>query len=125
MVLVQIYLTANSQYVDLNLPPRQYRVKWVGCQQQYSAADSVIFSLQYQSTFTMQKYGNVRYSQTSFPNGHHSQIQGDIEWVVEYSGAFLMEVYDLSTSALATGTHFTQTVLYYDVECLDENLKIY
>lgn len=123
MVLAQIYLTAKSQYIDLNLPAGRYKVKWIGCQYNYSAVDAQILAIQFRSTFTMQKYGNIRYLQVGLPNAHTIQIQGDIKFEADYTGAFQMEVIDMITNAPPADDHFSNAILYFDVESIDPNIN--
>lgn len=119
MVLVQLALTSTSQFVDLQLTGGKYNVKLVGCQYQYTANDTVKFGVQFQSSWTMQKYGNRRYLQVNFPNGHHSQVSGDVIWETQYMGAFTMDIIDSTTGLAPVGTRFTEAMLWFDVVKLD------
>jgi hypothetical protein len=123
MVLVQIYLNSTNQYVDLNLPAGRYKVRWSGCQYNYSAGDAQRFPIQFRSTFTMQKYGNIRYTQVQLPNAHHGQIQGELKWEADYNGAFQMEVIDTTTGTYPVANRFTDATLFYDVESIDPNIN--
>lgn len=125
MVLCQMYLTSNSQTVDLNLPAGYYKIRWVGANVLYSAGDASRFSLQFRSPFTMLKYGNVRYIQLANPAGHWYQIDGKKEWEYYYNGAFQMDVYDLNPAGgnnvpapVDTANRFTQATLYFDIESI-------
>jgi hypothetical protein len=119
MVLVQVFLNATSQFIDLQLTGGKYNVKLVSCQYQYSAADSVIFGIQFRSPWTMQNYGNCRYLQVNYPNAHHAQINGDIVWETQYMGAFTMDLVDVTTGIAPVGTHFTEAMLWFDVEKIE------
>lgn len=119
MVLVQVFLTSTSQFVDLQLTGGKYKVKLVSCQYQYTAADTVIFSIQFRSPWTMQKYGNCRYLQVDYPNVHHAQINGDIMWETQYMGAFTMDIIDNSTGLAPVNTRFSEAMLWFDVEKID------
>ena len=119
MVLCQMYLSATSQSVDLNLPAGYYKIRWVGANVLYSAAETARFSLTFQSPFTMLKYGNVRYIQLANPMSHWYQIDGPKEWEYYYNGAFQMNVYDLTTPGVAPiGNRFTEATLYFDIEAI-------
>ena len=119
MVLVQMFLTATSQFVDLQLTGGRYNVKLVSCQYQYTAGDAAIFGIRFQSTWTMQKYGNCRYLQVNYPNGHHAQVNGDILWETNYMGAFTMDLIDATTGVAPVGTRFSEAMLWFDVVKLD------
>jgi len=123
MVLAQIYLTSTNQYIDLNLPAGRYKIKWTGCQYNYSAGDAQIFPVQFRSTFTMQKYGNIRYLQVGLPNAHHGQIQGDVKFEADYTGAFQMEIIDMTTNTYPVANRFSSATLYFDVESIDPNIN--
>lgn len=123
MVLVQIYLNSSNQYVDLGLPAGRYKVRLAGCQYNYSAGDAQKFPVQFRSTFTMQKYGNIRYLQVLFPNIHHAQIQGELKFEVDYNGAFQMELIDTTTNTYPVANRFTDCTLYFDVESIDPNIN--
>jgi hypothetical protein len=124
MTIVQMYLTATSQYVDFNMPSGRYHVKLVGAQTCYTIGDGTIFTLQLRSQFTRVKWGNVPYIQISFPNAHHSQIQGEIQWDVDYMGAFQMEVIDVGTGLPPAANRFSQATYYLDVTPIDPNQNI-
>lgn len=119
MVLVQVFLTATSQFVDLQLTGGKYNVKLVSVQYQYTANDTVIFGVQFRSPWTMQKYGNCRYLQVNLPLVHHADINGDIIWETQYSGAFDMDVIDVTTGVAPVNTRFSEAMLWFDVVKLD------
>jgi hypothetical protein len=120
-----MYLTATSQYVDFNMPSGRYHVKFVGAQTNYSAADTINFTLQYRSQFTRLKWGNVPYIQITFPNNHHAQIQGEIQWDVDYMGPFLMEIIDTSTpNTPPVANRFNEGTYYFDLTPIDPNQNI-
>ena len=119
MVLVQVFLTATSQFVDLQLTGGRYNVKLVSCQYQYTAGDAAIFGIRFQSDWTMQKYGNCRYLQVNYPNGHHAQVNGDVLWETNYMGAFTMDLIDVTTGTYPVGTRFSEAMLWFDVVKLD------
>jgi hypothetical protein len=126
MVLVQIYLTATTQNVDLNLPPARYRIRCVGIQYNYGATNdhTNLFTIQFRSTWTMQKYGQ-RYLVQSNPGIHHANINGPMEYEGIYSGAFEMVLIDLSTGVAPVTTagatnRFTTAVLSFDVTKISE-----
>lgn len=116
MVLCQMYLTATSQSVDLNLPAGYYKIRWVGANVLYSAGDGQRFSLSFRSPFTMLKYGNVRYIQVANPSTHWYQIDGRKEWEYYYNGAFQIDVIDLTTGLAPVVDRFTEATLYFDIE---------
>lgn len=123
MVLVQIYLTSTNQYIDLGLPAGRYKVRWSGLQYNYSGGDALLFPIQFRSTFTMQKYGNIRYLQVQFPQKHHAQIQGEIKFETDYNGTFQMELIDMTTNTYPVAGRFTEATLYFDVESTDPNIN--
>lgn len=123
MVLVQIYLTATTQTVDLNLPPGYYKIRLVGSNMLYSIGDGSRFSIQYKSNFTMLKYGNVRYLQIANPAGHWYQIDGLKEWENFYYGPFEMQLIDLTTGNAPIVNRFTEATLYFDVETVKPTSK--
>jgi len=111
-----MYLTEVSQVVDLNLPPGRYKIKLVGANTGYTAADTVIFALQFRSTFTMMKYG-VRYLQLQMPHNHWSQVNGNLQWEADYFGPFQMDIIDMSTAiAPVEPLRFVEGTYYFDVE---------
>jgi hypothetical protein len=118
MVFCQMYLTATTQSVDLNLPAGYYKISLVGANLLYSAADASRFSIQFRSPFTMVKYGNARYLQIANPATHWYQIDGVKEWEYYYNGAFQMELIDLSTGAAPAGARFQEATLYFDIEAI-------
>lgn len=123
-MICTIYLTQTSQYVDLNMPAGRYKIQMVGAQTLYSAADSVKFTLQFRSLHTRFKYGNAPYLQISYPNVHHSQIQGAIEWEIDYNGPFQMEIIDLTTGITPVGARFSEGTYYFDVKPTSPNQNI-
>jgi hypothetical protein len=123
MVLVQISLSSSDQYVELGLPAGRYRVRWSGVQYNYSAGDAQLFPVQFRSSFTIQKYGNIRYLQVEFPQKHHAQIQGEIKFEADYNGAFQMEVIDMTTNTYPVANRFTSATLFFDVESIDPNIN--
>jgi hypothetical protein len=116
MVLVQMYVTASTQTIDLNLPAGRYKVKLVGANTGYTAAVTVLFALQFNSTFTMMKYGNVRYLQLQMPHNHWSQIGGSLQYEADYFGPFELNIIDASTGIAPVNTRFSQGTYYFDVE---------
>jgi hypothetical protein len=120
MVLVQIYLNATSQNIDLQLQPAIYRIQLVGIQYNYTAADANLFTVEFRSPFTMQKYGNQRYLMCSNPPIHHAAIQGPLIWEGFYNGQFAMELIDKSTNAPPIGSRFTECVMSFDVTKISE-----
>ena len=124
MPLVQMYLTSPSQYVDFLMPSGRYKVTFVGAQTLYSAADTALYTLQFNSPFTRIKYGNALYLQVSLPNSKHGQIQGDVSWEADYMGAFQMNLYDLSTNAAPIGARFQEGTYWFDVQPITPNQNI-
>lgn len=118
MVLVQMYVTATTQTIDLQLSPANYRIHLVGANSLYSANDTNQFTLSLQSTFTMQKYGNVRYLQLGNPATHWYQVDGKKCWDAYYSGPFVLDLIDLSTGIAPIGARFQEATIYFDVEKL-------
>lgn len=111
-----MYLTEVSQVIDLNLPAGRYKVKLVGANTGYTAADTVIFPLQFRSTFTMMKYG-MRYLQLQMPHNHWSQINGDLQWEADYFGPFQLDIIDMTTGiAPVDPLRFSEGTYYFDVE---------
>jgi hypothetical protein len=111
-----MYLSATSSTIDLNLPAGRYKVKLVGANTGYTALDSVLFCLSFRSSFTMMKYGNVRYLQLQMPHNHWSQINGDLQWEADYFGPFQLDIIDISTGITPVNTRFSQGTYYFDVE---------
>ena len=124
MTLVQMYLTATSQYVDLLMPSGRYKVTFVGAHTLYSGADANQFVLQFQSQFTRLKWGNALYLQIGLPNSHQAQIQGEVSWEVDYMGAFQMTLIDLSTNAAPVGVRFQEGMYWFNVEPISPNQNI-
>lgn len=120
MVLVQIYLDNTSQNIDLQLQPARYCIQLVGIQYNYTAGDANLFTVEFRSPFTMQKYGNQRYLVCSNPPIHHASIQGPIIWEGFYSGQFTMDLIDKSTGIAPIGTRFTECVLSLNVTKITE-----
>lgn len=123
-MLVQIYLTATSQFVDLNMPAGRYCVYFVGAQTLYSADDTVRFTLSFQSQYTRIKYGNVQYMQVSYPHSKHAQIQGEVKWEIDYIGPFQMNVIDMSTGVAPAGARSQEGTYYFDVQPVSPNQNI-
>jgi len=119
MVLCQMFLTATSQVIDLNLPAGRYRVKLTGASMGYITNNQSIFALQLHSQFTMMKYGNIRYLQIQCPIDHWAQITGDLLWEIDYYGPFQMDIIDFSTGvAPVVPDRFSQATLFFDVEAM-------
>lgn len=123
-MLVQMYLTATSQYVDFNLPAGRYCIYFVGAQTAYQADDSVRYTLSFQSLHTRIKYGNVQYLQITLPNNRHSQIQGEMKWEIDYNGPFQMNLIDMSTGVAPGATRFQEGTYYFDVQPVSPNQNI-
>ena len=126
MVLCQIYTTNSSCMIDLNLPAGRYRVKLVGAQVSYTAANA-IFTLSIQSSFTAQKYGNVRYLQIGNPASNYANINGDLVWEADYNGIFQLDIIDLAINPKmpATGNHWTEANFYFNVEPIQPSNNIH
>lgn len=124
MTLVQMYLTAASQYVDLLMPSGRYKVTFVGAQTLYSAADTNQYTIQFQSQFTRLKWGNALYLQIGMPHAHQAQIQGEVSWEVDYMGAFQMNLIDLSTGIAPIAARFQEGTYYFNVEPVSPNQNI-
>jgi len=118
MTIVQLYLTATTQNIELLLPAGRYKLRLVGAQTLYSVADSVKFTLQFRSNMTKIKYGNQNpnYFQISYPNIHHSQIQGELKWEFDYFGPFEMNIIELGTGLAPPLSRFQEGTYYFDVE---------
>ena len=114
-----MYVTATTQTIDLQLSPANYRIHLVGATTLYSADDTNQFTLQMKSTFTMQKYGNVRYLQLGNPATHWYQVDGKKCWDAYYYGPFELQLIDLSTGIAPVGTRFQEGTYYFDVEKID------
>ena len=124
MTIVQLYLTSSQQYIDFNMPSGRYHIKFVGAQTTYTATDTTNFTLSFQSMFTRLKWGNVPYIQITFPNNHHSQIQGEIQWDTDYIGAFEMIIIDKTTNIQPVASRFFEGTYYFDVTPIDPNQHI-
>lgn len=122
MVLVQIYLSDTTQNIDLQLQPAKYKVRFVSCQYNYATqgTNNALFPVQFRSSFTQPRYGNVRWLQVSQPANSHAQINGLIEWDAIYSGQFEMNVIDVSTMVAPEANRFSTCTLYFDVEKVED-----
>lgn len=119
MVLVQMYVTATTQTIDLQLSPANYRIHLVGANSLYAANEATRFTLSLQSTFTMQKFGNVRYLQFGNPMSHWYQIDGKKCWDAYYYGPFELRLIDVSTGVAPSANRFQEATIYFDVEKID------
>jgi hypothetical protein len=128
MVLYQILLTSNSQTVDLQLTGGRYKIRIVGINYT-TGAGTHKFNLQFQAPMFMMKGSRINVNSQATPIAYltysnpttDGQITNDLVFVADYFGSFQLEIFDLSTNALVTGTHFESCLLNLDITPFNPN----
>lgn len=131
-MLYQIYLTSPSQWVDLQLTGGRYRVRTMGINYQVGLGNIDSFNIQFQAQMFAMKGSKaninigtaspIQYLTYGVPTSN-SQMSQPMEFVIDYFGAFQLNVIDLSTGlapvssdATVKNNRFAGCIMNLDIE---------